>query len=672
MTKLERLWDDLPAGPAPTQEILRAGRRAVADRRRVVLRPLLTAGGVAAIAGAFVAGTLVAGPGSPTASPGTSDAGTSDAGGSDAGGSDAGVPAGDASPVAFTTGLTAAGSCEELRQSYVDRSLGHVTAWGWDVGGSGSVPLASGSLDSGFAAVRPQAGAAGPAGPTTSRVTASDTGTNVQEAGVDEPDTVKTDGSLLVRVRRGDLVLYDVTGPEPAQLARLDLPRITDPELLLDGDTVVALGGDATGANHGNGPTGTRVLTIDIADPAAPSVTADVAYSSDLLAARQHGDVVRLTLSAGLPDLDFVQPAEETGEKTALETNRRKVEDSSVEDWLPTYDDGSGPQQLLDCDRVATPDDDLGVDTVSVVGFDVSAPARPSAIGLAAATTIAYESTDQLFLAASPSTIWLDCWGCAGSSQVTGTSYLFDFALDGLDATHVASGQVDGTIADRWSMDYADGTLRAALGPSTRTGNDNAVVTFRRDGDELVEAGRVDGLGKNEQIQSVRWFDDLAILVTYRQMDPLYAVSLTDPAHPTLLSELKIPGFSSYLHPLGPDRLVGVGQADWSRGQLGLFDVTDLSDVKQLDVLDYGKQSTTLAGQDPRAFTWLPAHRAVLTVVQRGNAGYLSIVTIAHGKLTNREVEVGHGIDVSEVRTLGLPDDRVVLVTGDDVSFLEL
>ena len=131
-----------------------------------------------------------------------------------------------------------------------------------------------------------------------------------------------------------------------------------------------------------------------------------------------------------------------------------------------------------------------------------------------------------------------------------GRSRLYAFALADDTATYVASGVVDGVIADRWSMDEHDGVLRVAVGPSQETGNFNSVVTLREDGDDLVEVGRVDELGVDEQIKSVRWFDDLAIVVTFRQVDPLYAGRPdATRTHPRLLGELKIPGFSEYLHP---------------------------------------------------------------------------------------------------------------------------
>ena len=121
-------------------------------------------------------------------------------------------------------------------------------------------------------------------------------------------------------------------------------------------------------------------------------------------------------------------------------------------------------------------------------------------------------------------------------------------------------------------MDEHDGVLRLAVGPSAETGNFNSVVTLREDGDDLEEVGRVDGLGVGEDIKAVRWFDGLAIVVTFRQVDPLYPVDLTDPDDPRLLGELKIPGFSEYLHPIsaaaadrdGPGRL-GAGRCCGAR-----------------------------------------------------------------------------------------------------------
>ena len=265
-----------------------------------------------------------------------------------------------------------------------------------------------------------------------------------------------------------------------------------------------------------------------------------------------------------------------------------------------------------------------------------------------------------------------------------GASHLYAFDLDGIDTTFAASGQVDGVIRDRWSIDAVgsgdDATLRVAVGPNEKTGDFNSLVTFRQDGNDLVESGRLDDLGVGEDIESVRWFDTLAIVVTFRQVDPLYAVDLTDPDQPRLMGSLKIPGYSAYLHPLGQHRLLGLGQVQgrdgmWS-AQAGLFNVTDLTHPRQLDTVAFGPSSQALAAQDPRQLTWLPDGRTVLSVVadygDRGQVGYVSVLSLGDGHLANRMVEVEYGDEVGAVRLVPLADGRVVLVTGDDASFFAL
>lgn len=657
MTDLERLWDDYDAGRAPVTAILAAAAGERHRRRRLLVRPLLTAGVVTGLAGAFVAGTLVDGSG-----PGT-------------------PPGVEALPkrVAFKADLKPARSCADLLTTYQARAKQVVGSRGWDGGPIGY------ALDSGLAndlsVLRKSAAPA--ALPQTDRVTNSETGTNVQEAGIDEPDTVKTDGKVLATVRDDRLTIYDVTGSSTTTLGSLALPGIGDAEILLSGDTVVAIGTDGKGEPE---HPGTRVLTISIADPTDPKIADDVRYDAASLSARQHGSAIRLVLSSGLPDLAFVSPGGKRGPEQALRENRAVVDKTTIEDWLPTVTSEGKTRPLLDCTDVAVPSDDLVVDTTSIVGFDADQATRLDAIGLAGRTGIAYESADHLFLATqSTQGLWdrraFDCAGPCGQPLVgkdTGSSYLFDFALDGTAATHVASGEVEGSIRDRWSIDEADDVLRVAVGPTEQTGPFNSVVTFRRQGTELVEDGRLDGLGPNEDLKSVRWFDDLAVLVIYRKVDPLYAVNLTDTAHPRLIGKLKVPGFSTYLHPLGSWRMVGVGEGPSKDGwgaQVGLFDVRDITKVRRLDSFSFGRGFQALAGTDPRAFTWLPEKRAVITVLERyagRRVGYVAVFRLSGGQLYPRLTQVEYGDDVDDVRAVPMPDGRVVLVTGDKAQFFEL
>ena len=393
-------------------------------------------------------------------------------------------------------------------------------------------------------------------------------------------------------------------------------------------------------------------------------------------------------LSQGLPDLDFTQPRPWRSDRSALKHNQEVVESSTIEEWLPTQAIGDAdPEPLVDCADVAIPADESGLGTLSVVGFDASAPDVWSVRAITTDSRTAYTSLDRLYLATSAGWGRVCCWEdwSGGSSMDTdGVTRLHAFELNGIETMYVASGEVEGRIADRWSMDEADGVLRVAVGPTNATGNFNSIVTLREDGDELLEVGRLDKLGVNEEIQSMRWFDSLAVMVTYRQVDPLYAIDLDSPDEPRLLGRLKIPGFSDYLHPIGPERIIGMGvgpsQSDGGFGaQAGLFNLADVTKPRRVSVLSYGPNTQALAGEDPRQFTWLPDQRTALTVVARGygsRTGYVSVLKLIDGEFVARLVEVEYGDEVSEVRlvplTSGASAGRVVLVTGDEVSFFEI
>jgi hypothetical protein len=585
--------------------------------------------------------------------------------------------------------LTAPGSCEALLESYVERGVERVGPYGWD----SPIYFEGDAAMSGDAAGEARDLAAAPAAPAAPGVVeqgSSDTGTNVQEVGVDEPDVVKTDGELLVRVDDGDLLVHDVTGAAPVELSDTDLPPdVQSPELLLAGNTVVVIGHD--GDEWSADGDVTHVVTYDLSDPGAPALVDHRSYDTGLVRAVQHDDDVRLVLSAGLPDLDFVQPRWWRGDDGALERNRDVVRRSKIEDWLPgvtTYDaagEPTGTGQLLDCADVAVPSaEEAALGTMAVVGFDADDPGDPDVLGVATDTRLAYFSATRMYLATS-GWDWGCCWAEAGrglppTGEDTGRTRIYGFELDGTRASYVASGVVDGVVPDRWAMDEHDGVLRVALGPSAATGNFNSVVTLREDGDELEEIGRVDKLGVDEQIKSVRWFDGLAIVVTFRQVDPLYAVDLTDPGAPELLGALKIPGFSEYLHPISGQRLIGMGQDATLQGQLrgaqaALFDVADLTDPRQTDLVRYRKGSVVAAASDPRQFTWLPGRETALAVVSdgwQGRTGWVSVLTVDGAELSNRMVEVAYGDDVDAVRLVPLPDGRVVLLSGGEVSFLDL
>ena len=548
---------------------------------------------------------------------------------------------------ASATGLRPFQDCEGLRAWYVDRAIGQVGPYGW---GGRPWPL-----------MRP--GAATRSEPMTAgadsgrEVANGATGTNTQEAAVDEPDVAKTNGRLVVRLQDGRrLVVTDVTGAEPRQVSEWQVPGTGQADgLLLVGDHVLVTGQDALPVERGTvddtsrrllpvpGGAGTDLYDLDLSDPARPRLDGHTTWSGSRLSLRQYGDTVRLVTSTGLPALPFVQP--QPGRRTEAEAttqNREIVRGSTIEDWLPRLGSGQSSRPVVGCGEVYHPRAPYGTSTVAVSTFRPGAVEDATAVAVTGAGSEVYSSTDRLYVASTSwgGQDWPDSgWG--GDRPMTmARTHLHAFALEGDRTRYVASGVLDGTVRDRWSMDEHDGHLRVAVSWPGRTGGprDNGIVVLdERDG-RLEQVGALRGLGIDEQIQSVRWFDDLAVLVTFRQTDPLYTVDLRDPARPRTLGELKIPGFSAYLHPVGGDQLLGLGLDATADGrslgaQAAVFDVGDPSRARQVGKVTFGHDSALGAAEDPHAFTWLPGSRAAITsraAVERlrrcGHPGAVAVV----------------------------------------------
>jgi hypothetical protein len=585
----------------------------------------------------------------------------------------AGSPLG--APAAHADELPRFDGCEQLRRWYVDAALASVGPWGFGLGGpvvyldgvhapqpGGAVPLAG---------TAPEARAAGSTPGDT--VGSSASGTNVQEPGVDEPDTAKTDGRIVVRTLGRSVVVTDVTGAQPRELSRVTVPgpRLQGPELLLAGDTLLVVGDEP---RYWGGPVPARsvprtdrimmptgqqssvahLVRIDVSDPTAPRVTADQRLDGGIVSARAYGDgTVRVVLTTGFPPLDFVYPDRERTRSEARRENRQIVRRATIDQWLPGIRTPGGPRRaLLGCHDVRHPRQASGFGTISVLTFPAADPVSYSTTAVTSAGDLVYSSAERLYVA-------------TGGGRGT---HVHAFALEPGTTPYQGSGVVPGTVRDRWSFSEHDGHLRVAtaLG-SPWDPRENAVVVL----DSALRAvGRIDGLGRGERIQSVRWFDDLVVVVTFRQSDPLYTLDLTSPAHPRLLGALKIPGFSSYLHPLGNDLLLGIGQDATASGtnlgaQAAVFDLHDLRQVRRTGILSLGPGTDSSAGWDPRAFTYLPSQRVALVLVSRWSEGASTVVAVRVGtdgslrRLGSWRIQAADG---NGVRMLPIGGDRVALV----------
>lgn len=212
----------------------------------------------------------------------------------------------------------------------------------------------------------------------------------------------------------------------------------------------------------------------------------------------------------------------------------------------------------------------------------------------------------------------------------SGITEIHRFEISAASETDYAgSGEVEGNLLNQCSISEYEGHLRVATTLASGAGDvippdtesQSAVTVLEVEDDGLSKVGKVDGLGRGKDIRAVRFVGEVGFVVTFRQIDPLYAIDISDPTDPVARGELKIPGFSAYLHPVGDERLLGVGQdAEPKTGmtegtQVSLFDVSDLDDPARVAKLEAGVGTSSQVEFDARAFTSWPDEALVLVPV---------------------------------------------------------
>jgi hypothetical protein len=303
-------------------------------------------------------------------------------------------------------------------------------------------------------------------------------------------------------------------------------------------------------------------------------------------------------------------------EPRALTTVRRVRRSVRSAAWLPRAvvrrAPGAAPQRrkLVDCRSVRRTAPLSGYDLVTVVtlGVETGLQQLDADAVMTTAETV-YASPDSLYVAAHD-------WDRDRSGL-----HRFDLT-DPKRTEYSASGSVPGRLLSQWALSEHEGHLRVASTTGDGDDSESRVTVLRETAGALAPVGLVSGLGRTEEIRGVRFIGDVGYVVTFRQIDPLYTVDLAEPANPRVLGELKIPGYSDYLHPVGPGRLLGVGQdatfdGDAKGTQVSLFDVSDLRAPRRLSNLVLGSRYRSPVEEEHRAFLFWPPTGLVVLPIDR-------------------------------------------------------
>ena len=442
--------------------------------------------------------------------------------------------------------------------------------------------------------------------------------TNNQVDGVDEPDLIKNDGEFIYTLSQGQLLIIDAWPVEDLSVVgRVDVDGFPQ-QMFLSGDRLTVLSQVYSNFDPwpwpDNGifrpavafaPDFVRLqpqvgMTVyDVSDRTDPHVVEQTTLDGRLVDARAIDDQVFVVLnnSFTLPIPILTVDGRGGNVYEDAQSYHGRLAATDLADLLPNYvttvDDVDTPGLLVAAPNLFVPDIPNDQQMISVVKFDVSddvagPDVSTSALGV---TGDVYATTENLYIAAQsfwhPTTAW--SWDP--------TTHLYKFALDEPDLPLEATGAVPGWILNQFSMDEHEGFLRVATTDrdSSNIGTPfNNIFVLQETDSELKIVGSVTGLAETETIHSARFLGDRGYVVTFRRVDPLFSIDLSDPFNPHVRGQLKIPGFSSYLQPVGENLLLGIGRSADDRGvaqglQLSLFDVTDMDNPLRIDVETFGQ-----------------------------------------------------------------------------------
>jgi uncharacterized secreted protein with C-terminal beta-propeller domain/ribosomal protein S19 len=438
--------------------------------------------------------------------------------------------------------------------------------------------------------------------------------TNIQVAGVDEADIVKTDGKYIYQVRGNVITIYNAYPAD--KLAVLTSLTFSDEafypsEIYIDDTYLVVIGrGErrdpekefnpdediitkplvqaepVPGATAPDAPRimpmppwfrhnpTTKAIVFDISDKENIVQAREVEVEGDYLTSRKIGS--RLFLLAnrymywyysdpiGLPQV----------KDSAVDGDFREIDLSKV-----SYFEGQPTSNFMLIASLDLTDNDSGALIEAYLG----------------AGNNVYMSHENLYVAVP---------NYHGDGEKT---TVYRFGLDGIDVTYRARGEVPGSILNQFSMDDHREHFRIATTIWGRDGLSNSVYVLNR---EMNVVGKVENIAPNERIFSARFMGDKGYLVTFELIDPLFVLDLSEPTNPRILGELKIPGFSTYLHPLDDNHLLGIGRdtdveqrRDWDgrvvgefvveKGiKLAIFDVRDVNNPIERHVEIIGSRGT--------------------------------------------------------------------------------
>lgn len=409
--------------------------------------------------------------------------------------------------------------------------------------------------------------------------------TNTQVQGVDEADTVKTDGDYIYYV--ADSKVYIINAKDLKVISKVeynnDKEKFYPREIYIKENRLIILGNSTEykeqednnkELNKYYGRISTdnfaKVIVYDITNKENPTELRQVSLDGSYSNSRMIGD-----------NLYFIST------KYAYYYNGMK--DDEI---LPLLKDTVSVDQekRIACTDIAYFADTDNTSYMLVAGFNINNNEEVNIETFFGANDTVYCSENNLYIA---QTVYKD-----GFFSSSCKSELYKFNLDNADIKLQCKAEIKGDLNNQFSMDEYEGNLRIATTDNYGKNSTNQLYILDENLDQI---GKVENLAKGEKIYSVRFVGKIGYVVTFKEVDPLFVIDLSDPSNPIVKGKLKIPGYSSYLHPYDENHIIGIGYNTKSNGyggitnssmKMSMFDVSDLENPKELFHVDIGDDYT--------------------------------------------------------------------------------
>jgi uncharacterized secreted protein with C-terminal beta-propeller domain len=396
-------------------------------------------------------------------------------------------------------------------------------------------------------------------------------GTNVQVEGVDEGDVVKTDGDFIYYARGSEVTIVRAyPADEAGIISRIKMEnRISD--IYISGELLVVF--TSEDAYHYYYFEDYSEIVED-----EPEITLTIFDVTDRGNPRQ---VKQLAMDGTYSNSRLID-----NYLYFIITNPAYVIEDFVD--LPTIRENK-TWSIIEANQIWCPNNTRGwMEYHTIVGLDIQNSEAPLTT-----ETFLLDSTSTIFV--SPTNLYLTSQGWSSETTIT------KIGIEEGDITFRANGTVPGYVLNQFSMDEHNGYFRVATTSHDwrRGGSGNNVYILNED---LETVGILENLAPGEEIYSARFMGNRCYLVTFKKVDPLFTIDLSDPQNPTVLGKLKIPGYSDYLHPYDENTLIGIGKETveaeegdfaWYQGvKISLFDVSDVENPRELAKIEIGDRGT--------------------------------------------------------------------------------